>query len=439
VAQSAVLAGTGRAMRLSYRERSEAENSIIDSCTGFGGPLLFLFCWWVLQEATRRKLDRLYFLARDGQIILNVARSLVDAWQIPIELKYLYCSRESLFLPSFREMGEFEVDWTSWGFRKEISLAEICRRVDVEFHEVEEVFAEHGLKHLVAHPEDLIRIKDRPKVEAVLRNKKFSFLVREKAKHARQFVLAYLAQEGLQDNVPFALVDTGWRGSSQFALSRLLYGSGREEGKAFQGLYLGLGNDVYCAIGDSLTGFLFDWRKGKVDDRIRNFLCFEMLCSSAEGRTMGYGTGEKGRLVPRLGQALDEPFRGLVNLQHDLVSNYAAEAALHFKFDDFKQEEAKRLCRKLAKAFIGFPDEGQARVYGEWPMACEVRERDRQVMAPPMDFFKFIKCTLGREKVQGYWPQASLRRGGATRSLLAYNFLLASGALDWLRKAWLKY
>jgi hypothetical protein len=89
--------------------------------------------------------------------------------------------------------------------------------------------------------------------------------------------------------------------------------------------------------------------------------------------------------------------------------------------------------------FICKPSSDIAETYGDWPMASEIREADIQQVAPPMSFAQFLRNAFGHEKVKGYWPQASLRRGGLHTILETYNLFVGAGLLEWYRRLVLRY
>ena len=49
------------------------------------GPVLALFAHWLLREAEKDQVKTLYFLARDGQIIMQVAAMIAEQLGIAIE------------------------------------------------------------------------------------------------------------------------------------------------------------------------------------------------------------------------------------------------------------------------------------------------------------------------------------------------------------------
>ena len=70
------------------------------------GPVMYSYVEWVLDEALRRGLSRLYFLARDGYLLKEIAKRIIEKRSLPIDARYFYCSRQSLRMPSYHIIGD---------------------------------------------------------------------------------------------------------------------------------------------------------------------------------------------------------------------------------------------------------------------------------------------------------------------------------------------
>lgn len=435
--QGSRLSGIARSLRISHDRRTAAEAEVVSTATGVVAPLVFFFTATLLRAAVRRGLRRIYFLARDGQIFMKVARELVQAWQLDIEVRYLYCSRESLLLPGFQEMGDFERNWATWGYLSTITTSEIERRLGLRPGQLLPFL--NG-EHLAAYRADAgrpVAKRDLPALHRALGNPALAELVRETTQPIFELTLAFLAQEGLCDGVPYALADTGWRGSSQYALSAVLQKGGVRPQEGLFGFYVGLNCDAHLFGNDTLEAFLFDWRTSNRDYTLYNFICFEMLFASEHGRTRGYRQ-EPGRIAPVLTEAPSEEHLTLVRTHHDYAVAYAQRVSGTLEFDA-PDGGWTGVARRLSRAFICSPGPVQAEIYGQWPIASEMCEGDLQRMAPAMGVMQFIRCALGVERVKGYWPQASLVRSSCRLFCQAYNLFLRSGALDWYRRILLRY
>lgn len=92
---ASLLAGAMRRARLANPEADSARRIIWDTGCDVVGPLLFGFVHWCLAQAAQRGLRRLYFVARDGQLLHRIAERLAPAWGFAVECRYLHGSRQA--------------------------------------------------------------------------------------------------------------------------------------------------------------------------------------------------------------------------------------------------------------------------------------------------------------------------------------------------------
>ena len=78
-------------------------------------PALAGFTGWLVNQATGSGKKRLYFLARDGYLMYRAARILCERLSLPIDCRYLSCSRYSLRLPFFHRDREAALDYICRG------------------------------------------------------------------------------------------------------------------------------------------------------------------------------------------------------------------------------------------------------------------------------------------------------------------------------------
>ena len=55
----------------------------------FVGPMLLNYVWWILHQAHQKGLQRLYFLARDGYLLREIALQFCAQFGLKIECRYL--------------------------------------------------------------------------------------------------------------------------------------------------------------------------------------------------------------------------------------------------------------------------------------------------------------------------------------------------------------
>ncbi len=272
-------------------------------------PTLGAFTQWTLGRAMEEGIPRLYFLSRDGWSSCRLARRLAAAWDLPVECRYLYGSRQAWRLPLYQEDHSLALDQlcgkgmaqTPEGILRRAGLTEEERQTVVEDLSLsgKELLLPKALKELKENLENCPRF--------------WTFLDAH-SQQALPELEGYFRQEGLLDPVPWAVVDSGWMGSTQETLSRLLevMGAARETLGFYAGLYRGPKSGKWDC---------FFFRPGK-DLPVQAGMepsFFEAVFTAPKGMTLGYlrnGT----EVVPVLGEAplqgerlafLGEAFRAL--------------------------------------------------------------------------------------------------------------------------------
>ena len=105
------------------------------------GPALNSCVLWVLKEAERKQIKRLYFLARDGYFMYRCALLYCRRWNLPIECRYLSCSRYSIRIPIFHMNMEDALDYICRG-GIDVTLDKILNRGGLNEKEKERVLQE---------------------------------------------------------------------------------------------------------------------------------------------------------------------------------------------------------------------------------------------------------------------------------------------------------
>jgi hypothetical protein len=432
---ASVLAGASRSLREEWCLEDDFSSTSRVVAADVIAPLLFGYALWIIESAQRDSRSLLFFMARDGLIIKKAVDVLIARWQLPIKTHYLYCSRESLMLPSYSATTDFEFDWITWGYLNSITLRGICQRIGLDFNDLFP-YLEGDL--LAVGLDDNLSSNNLVVLRTVLVREVVECLIRKKNVSLKERAIAFFSQEGFVSDSSWAIVDTGWKGRSQYALSSLLDEGGIRPSEGVVGYYLGL-NKGCCSYGnDNLSSYLFDWRNEPVDYFLSNFLCFELLFSSGSSRTIGYQTLNN-KIIPVFGVEPSAENKQLAQRQHEIVVEYLGRVTGVLRHGEVTSGSIRLPVCKQMRRFISFPDSKIASVYGQMKMASEMCEGDIQEMAPHMSFFKLLKSVIGVEKINGYWPQASMKRGGLYSSLLFYNFFLRLRLLDWYRRVILKY
>ena len=293
------IAGTSRAVRMSTD--ADSESAIVEMAADVAGPLLVTFVAWVLDSAQRQGIDRLYFVSRDGQVLLQIANVLSRYVAVP-ECRYLYGSRQA-WLPGCVDLEDrATLDW--------ITKGSTAPRHMLQKLMVDPADTTVALKDMDLNAEWLDRQlsgRDLERFWQLLERPDIRGRIQETTAFARERTCAYLRQEGVADEVKWAMVDIGWSLNLQWALRRLLAGMGLEN--RVQGYYLGVNAERRPR---SQVGPYRAWLMPEDSDELvkrlwdRAMIIEEAFLMPDHGSVLGYGSGD-GPVEPILGNWETDP------------------------------------------------------------------------------------------------------------------------------------
>ena len=286
-------ADASRAAREELSGLTPEEEIVRDVGAGVLAPVMSAFCLWLLRRADELGLRRLYFLSRDGHLVLEVARILAPRLGVDIDLRYFLCSRKA-FVPAC--VTSVTADQLGMAFEDSpfFSVRVCFERLGLAPEEVRDALAERGLaeddwgRNLDPAERDLLH-------HLVMEEATIREAVLENARVRRDVLWDFLVQEGMLDGTPFGLVDLGWKANTQRALCRLLATHQRAaEGVPCQpfGFYFGLDRDE--AVGDALLdaeGYFADGQRqtGFWQNEIPQLAAIlEPMCTIGHGTVTGY-------------------------------------------------------------------------------------------------------------------------------------------------------
>ena len=270
---------------------SSCDKTLYDTTICVTAPVLISYILWVLADAQRKQIKRLYFLARDGYIMKQIAEILCQYNHYDIECRYFYCSRFSLRMPLYyidkkEALDKFcingyyitpEVIMERAGLNKGDAQKVLS---DIHIENPKEVLSEVGLHEIRFQLE---------------KSQIFSQIISEKSEKAYDIVYKYFCQEGLFDEKSFAIVDTGWTGSMQRSIRQIMEFSGYK--KAQIGYYFGMFEKGKTEDG-IYNCYYFSLKKHYLRCAIFNNNLFECMCSANHGMTIGYKYDSLNHIIP---------------------------------------------------------------------------------------------------------------------------------------------
>lgn len=245
-------------------------------------PILMDYVEWILERAKHQNLKRLYFLARDGHILRQLAVMLCKENRLEIDCHYLYCSRYALRSASYGLLSEDEVLSMVGISSIKCSPKLILERCHITDEEIGEITASCN----ITDPYKLLDTKGRQAFMAQLRMcPLFWTYLRQESNKAYETAISYFEQEGLL-NGDVALVDSGWSGSMQRSLGKLLRSAGFSG--HLEGFYFGMYQPPRESVDGIYHTFYFN-HAGKLSDKAWfNNNLFECMLAAPHGMTIGY-------------------------------------------------------------------------------------------------------------------------------------------------------
>ena len=338
-------------------------------------PILFSFVSFVIEDANKKGLDRLYFLSRDGYQMYLIAKRIVKLLGFEIECRYLKVSRYSMRVPGYHlDIDKAIESLCTSGI--DVTLKRILKRGALTEEECFEVLCELGLsdnKDKTLKYAEVMAFKDVLKKSDKLRK-----YISTHSKDAYDSAFAYLEQEGLLEG-DYAIVDSGWVGTLQLSIERLLRSKGADirVGGYYFGMY-----EYPAEIKadrtrkDKFNTFFFSPTKGLSRKRIFSNSLFEAVVTAPAGMVTGYKTIEDGT-VKEIENALDPVAVATVGKRIDALK-YLLE--MLSSVPDINTKDV----RKIIYLLMSDPTEIELEAFGNISFSDDINDIGRSTVAAKM-------------------------------------------------------
>jgi FMN phosphatase YigB (HAD superfamily) len=459
---TSAMAGASRIARSRASVDGKDDPALVDVAAGVVAPVLTAYVLWLLRQASCLKLKRLYFVSRDGEILLHIAQRLIANLHIDLEVRYLYGSRYA-WNSSVSSPRHNKHIWNSliWLSSNGVSNEDILERTGITVVEKAEL--------VQSRPENAKKWKsatDREVLKEALAQLDSEGALERAAARNKHLLKRYLQQEGLFDDVPHGFVDVGWRGTQHDTLIDLQ----REQNVAPAfGLFFGL-EQSQSQWDDLREAFYFDSRSSSITSgenitteggdspinaglRRSNkapkhlFSLFEMFCAGQHGSLVSY-VDEGSSIIPVLDPSRDDEVSAWgLDIVYDVVGEFASSLQVSGKIENTGVELAQALA-DVIDLFWSSPSRAEARKWGSFPWETgQGSSRSYCDFGPALDdmITNRLSRSVGKsETLSTQWPQGSRTRSNRVlgfasaprRTITGAAKRIARGALPLARK-WL--
>lgn len=387
------------------------------------GQILLDYVCWILYEADKRGIRRLYFLARDGYLLYQIALKICREQSLSIQCRYLYCSRMALRLPSYHLIGDEAYELLTLGsYRPTMrSLLDRIQLSDSQRAAVYNVldFPMEREDRQMNYSEFAVltkRLKDCPL---------YRKLVHEKSEQAYPKAIGYLKQEGLLEQPCVAVVDSGWTGTMQRSLRQLLASAGFKG--TLVGFYFGMFQFQKREPADGeFCCWYFSPDSASLNKLLFSNNLFECLLSAPHGMTLGYAK-EGDSFAPVLNPKPSPNMMRLVSLQIRSVLDYAEKQICGMDIKAFQPKAARRRSEHLVRRLMAWPTREEVQFYSQFLFCDDLSDKHPLSLAAPQQLAllhdnylllpRILRKITGRSKQHVnrdlFWPYGTAALAGS--------------------------
>jgi FMN phosphatase YigB (HAD superfamily) len=401
-----MMAGAARLARLHRQSHDEHQAALRTIAASVAAPFFTAYLLWVFKLAEKRGLRRLYFLSRDGQILLEMAKHLAPKVGAEVDLRYLFASRQAWHLPSVHGEIDDSALYRLLTVGAGLTLESIPRRIGLSPEEFAPYLLGTALEDV---DEDQILSKVQVQMLGdVLRSPALASLIQHRAAEARTLLIDYLRQERVLEDEHWATVDLGWMGRLQDSLSNVFRAIGHPA--HVEAFYVGLYPRKQRKVESGPAHAFLSRQYSRDGGLLRMATHLELFCSADHGRTEGYR---------RTGSAVEPVFAaahteaalewGLRSWQETMVE-FARQVELSPDLVDPWEDLSDAAYRVMAE-LIDHPTSAEARCLGSFPFETGmtdsrtgqlVREYGWKDVAGTLKNWRFPSATYGT------WPRGSI-------------------------------
>lgn len=257
------------------------------------GPLVYGFLEWLHQAFKEQKIQKIYFLSREGLLFRNLYKMLFPNDEL--EIHYLYVSRKSLVPATYWIKSDYEDIMNSISKSKQITVESQIRRWGLDPEDCKMDLEIAGLE--ITDILDGRTWKENTSLRVLFDLLQERIITASKERYV--YLEKYLKQENFGGKC--AIVDIGWNGCMQNALEKIA--SIWEYTTNINGFYMGINSKNLGVKLSNINGYIYEDSRGDINRYcIYSFAGpLELSLTASHDTTVGYKI-EDSKAVPVFGK-----------------------------------------------------------------------------------------------------------------------------------------
>ncbi len=209
------------------------------------GPILYGLSIWLSEQLKRDRMDKIFFLSRDG-FIIQKAFNMINP---ELENKYIYASRKALIIPTLWMNRDPKNLVTVMKFPRWLRVMDFLERMGLESSKYKSCVENCGYKldSLINIEKEVKELKFQKLWEVIFKD------IEKNSLNGYANAVNYLKKIDFHGKV--AIIDIGWNGYMQQALEQLIKMAKIDAD--VRGYYLGVQTDSCVQNEYKMQGFLF--------------------------------------------------------------------------------------------------------------------------------------------------------------------------------------
>lgn len=180
-------------------------------------PLIVSYVMWILVTAKRKKIKDLYFVSRDGEVLLEIAKILKKSIYNEVKCHYIFGSRQAWNLPSIYSLDKDNLNFLIVPGHSQ-NIYDILKKINI----TSEVIDNLELKNIIESYINNINSIKLDDIIDLLKNELIGKIVLNNAKNSRQLLKKYFNEQKILKNKNIAFVDIGWTLKTKSSLNKAL-------------------------------------------------------------------------------------------------------------------------------------------------------------------------------------------------------------------------
>lgn len=373
-------------------------------------PTLVEYTKWIIRSAEEQHIKRLYFFARDSWLPYHIACHINEAMGAGLDIRYISVSRFALRNAEYAFIGREALETICVG-GIDINFIKLMKRACLADDEIYMVAQELGFENRLKESLSFAQIKEL-KARLYSTDKIFEY-INSHSKEYFENARKYFLQEGLLEDVSYAIVDSGWLGTTQKSLQRVL-SQMCSKNVELKGFYFGL---YELPTGSNAANYHSYYLRPNIDisRKVKFSIClYETIVSAPVGMTLGYEqVGD--RMRPKTSE-IGNPNSAKMYRNKELIDAYIHEMV--FSTETIKIDDVLMI-EKLLMLSMGEPTKTEARIMGSLKFCDDVLESGMQSVARKWNklelhkqsfflkmLFKFFKSKVKLH--ESGWPEGSI-------------------------------